>query len=1124
MNIKFAVAVVILQLFAHSAIAQKNELKFNLVEGNNGKPLSKINAITQDRYGYMWFASPGDKCIYRYDGSKLVAYRHDESNSQSLGVINFEAIHADSAGMIWIGGQGLDQYNPVTGIFKHYRHVQNDTGSLTSDGVYAIITDFQGRLWVGTDKGLDCLDEKTGKFIHYRNVPGNRKSLSSNVVWRLYVDRQGVLWIATGYPWYKREPEDGGLNRLEPDGTFTRFMHDPNDPHSLINNKVAAMYEDSRGVFWVGTSGDGLHTMDRKTGKFERHLFDPANPAKLSRPALKPGDYHDKITFINEDSTGAIWIGSFSSGINRYDPKTKKITHYLQYDGVPDSTTWTTFTSTDGVVWLSTERPALYKVNPFHQTINSVPTAAYASYFMEDREGYLWVSTLTDGLLQLDQHNNLIRKFKQNPSDPAGLPADDVGPLFQNKDDSIMWVGTRNGIRVFNKITQQFSRFNDDGNLRDAKDSGFVKIIRDKQGMIWFTRWGLGLVAYNTKDNSFQHFLPDAKDSLSIASNLLNSVLEDRSGVLWVSGIGGINRLNRETGRFKHYMRETFITYLYEDSEGTLWAGTEKGLYRYNQKDDRFASFFDPQSEMNALAVGGIIEDNSKNLWLTSLSAIIKINTVTRQVFSYGNKFGVIPNSMKPWSHTYKNSKGQLFIGHDNGFYLFYPEELAVKTGFNINITDFFINSFPVLPGAESPIQKPVEEISYLDLHYDQNNLAFNFSAIDYRQPEAIRYFTMLENYDNLWREVKGEKSSNYFNVSPGKYIYRIKAFNSDGVTIEKAISIYINPPWWQTWWFRSLAVFFAAALLYGFIQYRSRNLKLRNLVLEKKVNERTNELNNSLAELKMTQEQLIQAEKMASLGELTSGIAHEIKNPLNFINNFSELNLELIAEIEGEQIPELDETGKAEITENIKTLKKNSEKINHHSKRIDAIVKGMLQHSRLGNSQKERININDICDESLKLAYHGFRAKEKTFNAFFETHFDDRVPGIMIIPQDVSRVMLNLINNAFYAVNQKQNLIQSESLADAVAVESLYKPLVIVRTKLSGNKIIITISDNGLGIPSPIINKIFQPFFTTKPTGEGTGLGLSMSYDIITKGHGGELRVKSKEGVGTDFEIVLPV
>ena len=246
----------------------------------------------------------------------------------------------------------------------------------------------------------------------------------------------------------------------------------------------------------------------------------------------------------------------------------------------------------------------------------------------------------------------------------------------------------------------------------------------------------------------------------------------------------------------------------------------------------------------------------------------------------------------------------------------------------------------------------------------------------------------------------------------------------------------------------------------------------------------------------------------MASLGELTAGIAHEIQNPLNFVNNFSEVNSELADELKSELA-----TGNVQLANEIAgDIKDNSEKINHHGKRADAIVKGMLQHSRSSAGVKEATDINALCDEYLRLSYHGLRAKDKNFNAEIKTDLDETIGKINIIPQDIGRVVLNLINNAFYAVNEKAKL-QAAS----------YEPRVIVSTKKIGGKIEISVKDNGNGIPDPIKEKIFQPFFTTKPTGSGTGLGLSLSYDII-KACGGEIKVESKEGDGTTFIIQLPV
>ncbi|MRX63998.1 ATP-binding protein [Maribacter luteus] len=266
--------------------------------------------------------------------------------------------------------------------------------------------------------------------------------------------------------------------------------------------------------------------------------------------------------------------------------------------------------------------------------------------------------------------------------------------------------------------------------------------------------------------------------------------------------------------------------------------------------------------------------------------------------------------------------------------------------------------------------------------------------------------------------------------------------------------------------------------------------------------------LEDTLYNLQTTQKQLIQAEKMASLGELTAGIAHEIQNPLNFVNNFSEVSNELIDEMN----EELDKGDLEEARFIASDIKQNLEKINHHGKRADNIVKGMLQHSRSSSGKKEPTDINALADEYLRLAYHGLRAKDKSFNAELITDFDEHIGKVNMIPQDMGRVILNLITNAFYAVNEKKQK------------DTDFKPIVSVSTKSLGNHISISVSDNGDGIPEKVKEKIFQPFFTTKPTGQGTGLGLSMSYDIVTKGHGGELQVETEESEGTTFKINLRI
>ena len=280
--------------------------------------------------------------------------------------------------------------------------------------------------------------------------------------------------------------------------------------------------------------------------------------------------------------------------------------------------------------------------------------------------------------------------------------------------------------------------------------------------------------------------------------------------------------------------------------------------------------------------------------------------------------------------------------------------------------------------------------------------------------------------------------------------------------------------------------------------------LSTQNETLERQVTERT-------AALKASQTQLIQSEKLASLGELTAGIAHEIQNPLNFVNNFAEISVDLAKELD-EEI-EKEPFDKSLVKELVKDISQNQEKINHHGKRASAIVKGMLEHSRTSTGIKEPTDLNALADEYLRLAYHGLRAKDSSFNATMETHFDPELPKIEVIPQDIGRVLLNLINNAFYAIHDKAKQ----------GIEG-YSPTVNISTRKLPDAIEITVKDNGNGIPDAIKDKIFQPFFTTKPTGQGTGLGLSLAYDIVVKGHGGTLTVSSIPGAETTFEIQLPI
>jgi signal transduction histidine kinase len=426
-------------------------------------------------------------------------------------------------------------------------------------------------------------------------------------------------------------------------------------------------------------------------------------------------------------------------------------------------------------------------------------------------------------------------------------------------------------------------------------------------------------------------------------------------------------------------------------------------------------------------------------------------------------------------------------------------------------ITRFWLDNTEIYPGKNSPLKTTLDNTKEITLNHNQNVFSFSAAIIDFRNRGDRQIHYMLENYDKDWRTTADEERIQYYKVPQGNYIFRIKSPGSgNGAWVERNIAIVISPPWWSTWWAYGIyGILFILAALSVHRYQREQVIKSEREKTRVKELAQAKEIEKAYHELRTTQSQLIQAEKMASLGELTAGIAHEIQNPLNFVNNFSEINKELIEELELERkkgIPDLKH--EQDLMNDIRT---NEDKISFHGRRADGIVKSMLQHTRTSSGKKEPTDINALADEYLRLSYHGLRAKDKSFNATLETRYDASIGQINCIPQDLGRVLLNLYNNALYAVHEKKK----QKPAD-------YDPTVSVSTKKLDDRVEIRVKDNGNGISDKVKDKIFQPFFTTKPAGQGTGLGLSLSYDTV-KAHGGEIKVESTEGQGSEFIILLP-
>ena len=1072
----------------YAAYGQSN-VRFEHLTTKQGLSINSISSICQDREGFMWFGTWYG--LNKFDGYTFTSFIHDPDNTKK-GLLNngINAIHEDRQGRLWVGTwQGLHLVDKATGEITPFLYQGSIAFAIT-----VIAEDKRGNLWLGSFENLEQSNCYTKEFILYELPDGSINSIVA--------DSSGELWIGS----------TSGLYKFDPERNHFTLLPLKNSPAG--QSVVTAIYLDREGVLWIGTDGDGLFTIGTKNTSFKASRFNPGN---LINP-------NATVNGIIEDNNGLLWVGSSDNGLQSINKKTNLIVTYRYDPSDPGSLNSNIIKSIymdrTGNIWIGTPNginKIPYSIKPFFSyqlkstTFTRIDDNGIESV-IEDRTGIIWIRT-AEGIIQLDSTLKQIARFPFNPLSPEKETGDWARAVLEDRKGQV-WIGTQYGLQLFNKSSGKFIEYPFKPAL--SFPLSYNSITEDTEGKLWIGGEG-SLVSFDPVKNHYTFYQRDPNDSTSLGQDFLRGAMASNSGDIWVLTAGeGLSRLNQKTGKFKHYipgdgasaekLNDGDILDMYEDAEGILWVGTSQGgLNRFDPKTNTF-TYFTTKDGISSNNIESIVADDKGNLWLGTNRGITRFNPKTKLATIFDESDGLPDNEFIRQAKYKRN--GRLFFGNVNGLVVFNPDSIKE----NIQIPIIHITNLKVL-GKQVQINGKEVELSY-----SENYLSFDFVALNYNAPEKNQYAYKLEGLDNDWDFVGERRYASYTNLNPGKYIFRIKGSNSDGVWNEKgdSITIIIQPPWWRTW---IAYIFYGLCLIAGiFITDRIMRRHVINKERERSRQrelEQAHEIEKAYHELKATQAQLIHSEKMASLGELTAGIAHEIKNPLNFINNFSEVSNELIDEMN----EELDNGDIKEAKEIASDIKQNLEKINHHGKRADAIVKGMLQHSRTSTGQKEPTDINALCDEYLRLAYHGLRAKDKSFNATMKTDFDESIGKINVVPQDIGRVLLNLINNAFYACSE----IQHGKIVETHGSTSLHTPTVKVSTNRNGDNIIITVSDNGNGIPPEIVDKIFQPFFTTKPTGQGTGLGLSLSYDIV-KAHGGEISVERYSKNETIFSINLPI
>ncbi|MCP4154047.1 MAG: hypothetical protein GY757_40350 [bacterium] len=1082
---------------------------FNLTDPG-GQKSGGVHYLHKDRNGYIWAItgkrqliriSPGKKDFRLFkndseqDKNKL---KYDQPVRVQVSGMTLYSFYEDRKGVIWLCMQdrnnqkkgGLIYFDTKKDCFITVKSPDSmDNGEVIRD----ICEDNTGTIRIVTNTGkLMIVDKKQKRLELSKKISevSNKKKIS---LWKIFKDKKGRFWLTATGGIYLFEPQTGNIKAVGPINTIGN--------HSREQDTLFPFYNDDEGRIWLKSWDAGGIEIVNPDYPGNSYLESTVHyPFSSSESSF--------VTAIFKDRFGILWIGTEKEGLfkmrdrafykvpyisyrknSRKEPRHKRINAILESASTPRNIV---IGSDNGLEIYDGKSKAFIPFKPQLKS-KSKPGLNYIRALCEDSDGRLWVGT--GHIIKDPTSLNPIRGgiFRSDN------PLKNISPYYLEKD-------------------------------KKEKEHWVTVIYKDNQGELWVGTRISGLFKYDTQSQRFISYRE------KIGAVQITEIYQDRAGMLWIgtanSGLKQYdNTLKQEIPFEGSQIGFKKVTALNEDTYGNFWIGTASGgLLLLNRKTGLVTKRYSIKEGLPHPGIGFILDDDNGNLWIASGEILVKFDVKNKRfIKQYDRADGLHINSLE--APVYKNKKGEFLIGGREGIYTFLPGLLkgnpvppkTVFTGFKIFDEDVIIgNSFP--------LKEHISIAGEIHLEHEQNDISFDFAAIHFSCPQKNSFKYRLENYDLDWRQTGDSRTVTYNNLQPGEFTFKVKGISSDNIRGKDAsVRVIIKPPFWQTTQFRAL--FLAALLLLSLLalklwKYRilkkqkAKDLKERNISLNRQVairtwelEQKTAELEASLEHLKKTQEQLVRSEKMAELGRLTSGIAHEIRNPLNFVINFSQLSGKRFEKLQEEmaQYDEQDPPRLQKIAKSMDLLQQNLDKIQEHGHRIDSITRSMLTRAR-GKKEYHNISLNSFIKENTALVYHSLKAKDQDFFVALKFDLDDTIGNIRLIPQDFSRAFINIATNACYAANKKRKQASTG-----------FSPTVFIRTGNLEDKVEIQIRDNGNGIPVEDIENIFAPFYTTKPVGEGTGLGLFITRDIIQREHNGEINVQSVEGEYAEFSITIP-
>ena len=1076
-------------------------IEFQHLAVEQGLPNAAVTAVTQDSLGFIWVGTLDG--LARFDGVETVELRRSSSEATIPSNV-VQALAPAADGDVWIGtAGGLARYDARAGTVRRM-------GGLPASDVRSLAHAGDGEVWVGTEAGLVRVS-RDGSVEPVASIP--------DVSVEALYQADDVLWVGTS----------GGLLRRDAASGRVRLVRTASGDAPAVSSVVGR----GRGGVWVGTPTSGLHALDG---------------GALRPVALGPGLFASDVTAVFEDTDGTVWVGTMGGGLRRLVPGGGVAVYTAALDdpaSLASDEVTDLFEDRQGVLWVATY-DGLDRFDRARDTASRIrhddrrPTSLASNTVLS-------VLVADDGELYVGTGRTLDRSADGRSFEHLRVPASDVRngtqvtALHQDRAGAV-WAGTRGAGLL--RVTA--------GGLDPAPFTSptgrpaVTALLEAEDGRFWIGTAARGLALYDRSTGDAQFFGARRARTGAAQGGLpegarIRSLAETRGGVVWVGTEAGLCRFDdADGGAFSCLPGVAGATVYALWADGaTLWAGTDGGLVRVGAGGvERYTA---AATDLPGDDVYAVVPDDTGTLWLATSGGIARFEPVTE---TFAPRLGGGADRT-PATAAARGPDGRLYFGGTRGLLAFDPQSLRPLNVVppEVVITGVDIAGQPAEPGGALDAAAPLARRVVLDP--DQDYLTIHYAGLHYCDPPRNTYRVRLDGLDDDWRPVGRAREATFSTLPPGDYTFEVQAANADGVWGSEAASlaVTVRPPWWRTWW---ALVGFGALAIGGLVQAdrwqrrrllqsereraerreaelraetaeaehrkaqaeleRAREVRAANAKLEA-ANER---LETSLRELKEAQAQLVQSEKLASLGQLTAGIAHEIKNPLNFVNNFADLSVDLAAELRAEIVGAADRPARDlldEIDPLLDDLADNARRIHEHGQRADRIVRAMLLHSRGGSDDRGRVDINGFVEEYANLAYHGARANDSDLTVALDRDFDEAAGEVEVVPQELGRVLINLLTNAFHAVSRAGR----------------DHPAVTVRTRRDGASVVVEVADNGTGMPDDVRSRVFEPFFTTKPTGEGTGLGLSLAHDIVTQVHGGELVVTSEDGVGTTFTITLP-